>query len=67
MFEIDPSDPLSLTMLGGPKETLGEFPMAIAYSSKFEKGRVQLFHVTLSFYMTDILQPASSTAVPATV
>lgn len=43
MFEIDPSNPLSLAMIGGPKETLGEFPMAIAYSSKFKKGKYEPF------------------------
>jgi hypothetical protein len=38
MFEIDPADPLKLQMVGTPQDTLGEFPMAVAYSSMYKKG-----------------------------
>ena len=37
MFKIDPADPLKLSMVGSPAPTLGEFAMAIAYSSKYQK------------------------------
>jgi hypothetical protein len=39
MFEIDPNDPLKLSMVGQPMPTLGEFAMAIAYSAKHQKGK----------------------------
>jgi hypothetical protein len=34
MFTINPTDPTQLTMIGTPTNTLGEFPVAVAFSQK---------------------------------
>ncbi|ESZ91748.1 hypothetical protein SBOR_7855 [Sclerotinia borealis F-4128] len=36
MFSIDPNNPLHPRMIGNPVNTMGEFPAAVAYSSKLK-------------------------------
>ncbi|KAJ3201991.1 hypothetical protein HK099_002027, partial [Clydaea vesicula] len=36
MFNINPNDPTSLTLAGKPQNTLGEFPVSVAFSEKLQ-------------------------------
>jgi hypothetical protein len=38
MFAIDTEDPTKLTLIGKPQDTLGDFPMAVAYSADIKTG-----------------------------
>jgi hypothetical protein len=38
MFEILPWDPLNPVLVGRPADTLGDFPMSVAYSSALSTG-----------------------------
>jgi hypothetical protein len=39
MFSIKPSDPLHPVLVGNPADTLGDFPMSVAYSSSLSMGK----------------------------
>jgi hypothetical protein len=38
MFTIDPYHPTRLTLIGTPADTLGEFPISVAYSALINQG-----------------------------
>jgi hypothetical protein len=38
MFEILPWDPLNPVLVGSPADTLGDYPMSVAYSSVLSTG-----------------------------
>ena len=38
MLKIDPIDPLKLTLVGLPVDSMGEFPTSVTYSSKLKTG-----------------------------
>lgn len=41
MFRIDPADPYHPMMVGGPIDTMGEFPNSVTYSPRLQTGTLQ--------------------------
>ena len=46
MFTINSFDPTHLTLVGEPADTLGEFPVSVAYSPNLKTGQSE--HLNLS-------------------
>ena len=43
LFKIDPADPTKLTKVGNDADTLGEFPVSVAFSQKLMMGMLAFF------------------------
>ncbi len=43
MFLISDDDPLHPTLVENPADTLGQFPMSVAYSAKLKTGQLPRF------------------------
>ncbi|KAL7907504.1 hypothetical protein GGI35DRAFT_470703 [Trichoderma velutinum] len=48
MFEIDPSNPQHLTLVGKPAGTLGDFPISVTYSEKLNIVMLTLYSCVLN-------------------
>jgi hypothetical protein len=44
MFIIDRTDPTRLTLIGKPQDTLGQFPVSVAYSPKIKTGETLILN-----------------------
>ena len=45
LFKIDPADPTKLTKVGQDADTLGEFPVSVAFSEKLKMGRIAFLYI----------------------
>lgn len=62
MFTIDPTNAQKLTLVGKPANTLGEFPVSVAYSAKLNTGTSKIRTAYPVQILTDYFQLASSMA-----